>query len=115
MSNKETVEFYMKSFAEGDHEKILSCLADEVEWTIHGHKILKGKPQFDMEIENDAFEGKPEIKLNRMTEENNIVAAEGIVKTKPRNSDYVYLAFCDIFEFENGKIKKLISYLTPMN
>lgn len=113
-SPKSVVEFYMNSFQEHDHKKILSCLTDDVEWIIHGHRSLKGKEAFDAEIENEGFEGKPEISLNRMTEENNVVIAEGTVLAKPKNQDQILLAFCDVFEFENGKIKKLISYLSPI-
>ncbi len=112
---KGMVEFYMKSFQEHDHKNILSCLTDDVEWIIHGHHSLKGKEAFDAEIENEDFEGKPEITLSRMTEENNVVIAEGTVVAKPKNQDPILLSFCDVFEFENGKIKKLISYLTPIN
>lgn len=114
-SPKNVVEFYMNSFQEHDHEKILSCLTDDVEWIIHGHRSLKGKEAFDAEIENENFEGKPEITLNRMTEENNVVIAEGTVLAKPKNQDHILLAFCDVFEFENRKIKKLISYLSPIS
>lgn len=114
-NKKNLVEFYMESFQENDHEKILSCLTDDVEWQIHGHKSLKGKEAFDAEIENENFEGKPEITLNRMIEENNIVVAEGTVLAKPKKSQPVLLAFCDIFEFRDGKISKLTSYLNPIN
>lgn len=115
MTNKNTVELYMNAFNELDHEKILSCLTDDVIWEIHGHQKLQGKENFDAEIENEGFEGKPEITLNRMTEENNVVIAEGTVLVKPKNQDPILLAFCDVFEFENGKIKKLTSYLNPIN
>lgn len=68
-NNKSIVEFYINSFQERNHEKILSCLTDDVEWQIHGHKSLKGKEAFDAGIENENFEGKPEIKLIRLIEE----------------------------------------------
>ncbi len=113
--NKDFVKFYMDSFQEGNHEKILSCLTDDVEWLIHGHKSLKGKQEFDLEIENENFEGKPEINVRRMTEENNVVVAEGTVLAKPKNNPPVLLVFCDIFEFVDGKIAKLTSYLSPVN
>ncbi|SMC59698.1 nuclear transport factor 2 family protein [Moheibacter sediminis] len=115
VTNKNTVECYMNAFNELDHEKILSCLTEDVIWEIHGHRKLQGKTEFDAEIENEGFEGKPEITLNRMTEENNVVIAEGTVLAKPKNQNPILLAFCDVFEFENGKIKKLISHLNPIN
>lgn len=114
VTNKQVVEFYMDSFNELDHEKILSCLTEDVIWEIPGHKYLQGKENFDAEIENEGFEGKPEITLNRMTEENNVVIAEGTVLAKPKNQEPILLAFCDVFEFENFKIRKLVSYLVPI-
>lgn len=115
VSNKKVVEFYMDAFNELDHEKILSCLTDDVIWEIPGHINLQGKEEFDAEIENDAFEGKPVIYTERMFEENNTVIAEGTVRGKIKNGDYIDIMFCDIFELENFRIKKLISYLVPIN
>ena len=114
-NRKSLVEFYMDAFQELDHEKILSCLTDDIEWHIHGHKSLKGKAAFDAEIENENFEGKPEINLIRLIEEHNIVVAEGTVLAKPKNSQSILLAFCDIFEFRETKICQLTSYLSSIN
>jgi limonene-1,2-epoxide hydrolase len=108
---KEIVETYMEGFRESNHPKILNCLTDDVIWIIHGHRKLQGKEAFDAEIENDDFEGQPEIQIDRMTEEGNIVIAEGTVLAKPKNQTPLLLHFCDVFEFENGKIKKLSSFL----
>lgn len=115
MTNKKVVESYMDAFHELDHEKVLSCLTDDVIWDIPGHTKLQGKEKFDAEIENDAFEGKPIIHTERLTEENNIVIAEGTVRGKIKNGDYIDLMFCDVFEMENFKIKKLTSYLVTIN
>lgn len=115
VTNKKVVESYMDAFNELDHEKILSCLTDDVIWEIPGHTTLQGKVAFDAEIENDAFEGKPVIHTERMFEENNTVIAEGTVRGKIKNGDYINIRFCDVFELENFKIKKLISYLVPIN
>jgi ketosteroid isomerase-like protein len=112
-TQKGIVQTYIDGFQELDHPKILDCLTEDVIWEIHGHRKLQGKKAFDEEIENENFEGKPVIHLNRLTEENQVVIAEGTVVTKPKNQDPIEIRFCDIFEFENGKIKKLSSYLAP--
>ena len=101
----------MDGFNKSDHNQILSCLTDDVEWILPGVFHLKGKDEFDKEIENPAFEGKPEIVVSRMIEENNIVIAEGTVRANKRDSGILNLIFCDVFEMKNSKIKKLISYL----
>jgi ketosteroid isomerase-like protein len=109
--NKNTVNKYMEGFNESDHEKILSCLTDDVIWDMPGFFHLEGKEQFDGEIENDAFTGKPVITIARLVEEGNIVMAEGAVQAKMKNGGLLDAVFCDVFHFRQGKIEKLTSYL----
>jgi len=109
--NKKTVEKYMNGFNKSDHKQILSCLTEDVEWILPGVFHLKGKDEFDKEIENPAFVGRPAIVVTRMIEENNIVIAEGTVRANKSDSEILNLVFCDVFEMKNSKIKKLISYL----
>jgi len=109
--NKKTVEKYMEGFNKSNHKQILSCLTEDVEWILPGVFHLRGKDAFDKEIENPAFEGKPEIVVTRMIEENNIVVAEGTVRAKKKDAECINLVFCDVFEMQISKIKKLISYL----
>jgi ketosteroid isomerase-like protein len=109
--NKRTIEKYMDGFRRSDHEQILSCLTDDIEWEIPGHFSRIGKEAFDKEIENDAFVGRPTITITRLTEENDVVAAEGSVRSQKRSGDFLNAKFCDVFEMQDGRIKRLISYL----
>ncbi len=101
----------MEGFNELDHKKILDCLTDDVIWELPGVFHLVGKEAFDKEIENDAFTGKPVIKVSRMVEENDVVVAEGTVKTQKKTGEVLNLGFCDVFVMRKTKIQKLISYL----
>ena len=109
--NKKVVERYMDGFNKSDHMQILSCLTDDVEWILPGVFHLKGKDAFDKEIENPSFDGKPFIVITRMIEENNIVIAEGTVRAKKKDAEFINLVFCDVFEMKDNLIKRLISYL----
>ena len=111
MSNKKVVETYIDGFNKSDHAQILSCLTDDVIWEMPGLFYLEGKKAFDGEIENDAFTGRPEVVVIRMVEEGNIVVAEGSVKSRFENGDLLDAMFCDLFHFENGKIKSLYVFL----
>jgi uncharacterized protein len=104
----------MDGFRRGDHEVILSCLTDDIEWEIPGAFHLVGKNAFDKEVENEAFVGRPSITVTRMTEENDIVVAEGSVRTQRKEGDVLNLRFCDVFVMHAGKIKRLISYLSEV-
>ncbi len=109
--NKKTIERYIDGFNKSDHVQILDCLTNDIVWDMPGFFYHVGKEAFDKEIENEAFEGKPVITLTRMTEENDVVVAEGLVQAKKRGGELLHLTFCDVFEMENARIRKLIGYI----
>jgi len=109
--NKRTVEKYVEGFRQSDHEQVLSCLTDDVEWEIPGVFHVTGKGAFDKQIENDAFVGSPAITITRMTEENDVVVAEGSVRSQRKAGGFLTAKFCDVFVMQGGKIKQLISYV----
>jgi ketosteroid isomerase-like protein len=110
--NKATVERYMEGFRHGDHALVLSCLTDDVEWEMPGMFLLSGKAAFDREIENDAFVGHPTITITRMIEENDVVVAEGSVRSARKTGEVLTAVFCDVFHMRHGKIRRLTTYLT---
>jgi uncharacterized protein len=108
--NKDTVQKYIDGFNRSDHAQILSCLTDDIEWLMPGAFHLTGKDAFDKEIENDAFTGSPTVKITRMVEENDVVIAEGTVRVAWKGGGFLDAVFCDAFEMQNTKIKRLITY-----
>ena len=112
--NKQTVSKYMEAFGRLDHPAILSCLTDDVRWVVPGAFDIEGKSAFDKEIENEAFVGKPVIKVTRLVEEGDVVVAEGTVRSTRKDGGTLNLVFCDVFEMEEGKVKRLTSYLMEL-
>ena len=112
--NKQTVQKYMDAFTRSDHAEILSCLTDDVEWLIPGAFHVKVKSAFDREIENDAFVGSPTIHVTRMTEEHDVVVAEGAVRSARRDGGILNVVFCDVFIMQDSKIRHLTSYLMEL-
>ena len=49
-----------------------------------------------------------------MTEEEDVVIAEGTVIARREDGTPLPLAFCDVFEMRDAKIKRLVSYLVEM-
>jgi ketosteroid isomerase-like protein len=109
--NKKTIEQYIDGFNTLNHAQILDCLTEDVEWVMPGFFHHVGKEAFDKEIENPAFSGAPVVTIKRMTEENNVVIAEGTVLAQKASGEKLPLIFCDVFEMRNGKIQKLIGYI----
>ena len=101
----------MDGFRKSDHAQILSCLTDDVEWEIPGAFHVRGKEEFDKHIENEAFVGSPAIVVTRLTEDADVVVAEGTVRTQRKDGTFLNLAFCDVFEMQGQRIRRLISYL----
>ena len=109
--NKQTVQNYMDAFRRSDHAAVLSCLTDDVEWVIPGAFHLAGKAAFDKEIENEAFVGSPTITVTRLIEEEDVVVAEGAVRSRRKDGGLLNAVFCDVFVMADAKIKHLTSYL----
>ena len=49
--NIETVNRYLDGFRKNDHQQILSCLTDDIEWTVFGAFRLTGKEAYDKAID----------------------------------------------------------------
>ena len=111
MGNKKVVENYMEGFNASDHEKILSCLTDDVVWDMPGFFHHHGKEALDKEIENPNTDGHPDITITRLIKERNIVVAEGSVKAKMKDGGLLDATFCDVFHFTSGNISKITTYL----
>jgi ketosteroid isomerase-like protein len=104
----------MDAYSQGDRTAVLACLANDVEWVVPGAFHLHGREAFSKEIDNPAFVGVPEIAVSRLTAENDVVIAEGTVRTQRRNGVVMHLAYCDVFELQAGAIRKLTSYLMEL-
>jgi ketosteroid isomerase-like protein len=75
---------------------------------------LVGKEAFDKEIANEAFVGNPTITVTRMTEENDVVVAEGAVRSQRRAGGILNAVFCDVFVMRRSRIERLISYVVEL-
>ena len=82
-ANTDTVERYLDGFRKNDHAQILSCLTDDIEWTVFGAFHLTGKQAYDEAIEGPGWVAPPELDVVRMVEQDDVVMAEllGRVRT----------------------------------
>jgi ketosteroid isomerase-like protein len=108
------VDRYMEGFRRSDHEAILDCLTDDVVWHIHGFRSTEGKAAFDDEIENPAFEGSPELTVERTIEADGVVVTTGTGVGHHREAGRFRFAFNDIFTFRDGLIAQVDSYVVPL-
>jgi uncharacterized protein len=113
-TQQQIVHRYMDGFRRGDHDTILACLTDDVVWRIHGVRTTTGKADFDDEIENPAFEGNPELAVERTLHAGDVVIVTGSGVGHHRESGRFLFAYSDLFTFRNNLIAQVDSYVVPM-
>lgn len=105
---------YMDGFRKGDHAAILACLTDDVVWHVHGVRTTRGKAEFDTEIENPAFEGRPRLTVERTIEAGDVIVVTGVGEGRIRDVGQFQFAFNDIFAFRDGLISQVDSYIVRL-
>ncbi len=112
--NKQTVERYIDGFRKSDHAQILSCLTDDITWTVFGAFRLFGKEAYDREIENPAFTGSPRITITRMVEEDDVVMAEMTLEAQWADGRPMRAAMGEVFVMEDGLIRERRAYVVEL-
>lgn len=112
--NKDVVRRYLASLGNLDYPAVASLLTDDVEWEewADGNPAspvrIQGKEAF---IKNIEAPRKFEIRPLRMTEENNVVVAECVVRVPKEDGGVFVGRACSVYELENGKLKRTSSFV----
>jgi len=75
---------------------------------------LLGKEAFDKASENDVFVGRATITITPMMEENEVVVAEGAVRTQRKASGLLSAVFCHVCIMPRGKSKRMTTYVVEV-
>lgn len=102
--NKRTVETYLDGFRKNDHAQILSCLTDDIQWTVFGAFQLTGKEAYDKAIEGPGFIPPPQLEVIRMIEEGDVVMAELTGSVKRDTGEVMRMTMAEVFVMRDGKI-----------
>ena len=103
--NLETVNAYLDGFRRNDHEQILSCLTDDIRWTVFGAFQLSGKAAYDKAIDGaPEFIDPPRLEVVRMIEQGNIVMAELTGTAKRAAGGEMRMSMAEVFVMREGKI-----------
>lgn len=110
MNNKEIVKEVVQGFLDADIEKVLSHMTEDVQIGWPGF--------FELEPGKEAirkfFADVPEIvsgSIDSLIGEDNMVAGAGRVTARHKDGSLKNSFFCDLYELENGKVKRLKSYM----
>jgi ketosteroid isomerase-like protein len=110
MENREIILKLTEAFDTYDQKTILNHIADDVEWNMLGESLITGK-------ENMAafFNEHSSVKILSSSKDHIVVdgdqvAVDGEMKCIGPDNKIHEMYYCDIYELENSKVKKLISY-----
>ncbi|MBO0745850.1 MAG: nuclear transport factor 2 family protein [Candidatus Dormibacteraeota bacterium] len=112
--NKQVVEKYVDGFNKSDHAQILSCLTDDIRWTIFGALRITGKDAYDEHIEGPEFTGRPDLRITRMVEEDGVVMAEMTVEVMRKTGEPMRAAMGEVFVMRDGKIAERRAYVVEL-
>ncbi len=111
MTNKEIIRKVNEGFTEGNNEKILLYVAEDVTWEMPGAFNHKGKDSFRKELDNENFIGPVGIKIKNELEDGDKIAVEGEVQCKKKDGSLFDALFFDFYRLKDGKIEEMRSYV----
>ena len=113
--NIQTINRYLEGFRRNDHEQILSCLTDDIEWTVFGAFHLIGKEAYDKAIDGaPEFIDPPELEVVRMVEQGSVVMAELKGTAKRAAGGEMRMSMAEVFVMRDGKIAERRAWVIPL-
>ena len=110
MENQALFDKVLTTFDNNDSDGLLDLMTDDFEWDMVGEQTVKGKEQVRQMFEKT--EGSEMISCTKelkMLDGNN-AGCNGIVKMKNAKGEISEMYYCDLYVFENGLLKKMVTY-----
>jgi ketosteroid isomerase-like protein len=113
--NTDTVTTYLDGFRKNDHEQILSCLTDDITWTVFGAFRLTGKEAYDRAIDGaPEFIDPPRLEVVRMVEQGDVVMAELTGTAERAAGGEMRMSMAEVFVMRDGKIAERRAWVTVL-
>jgi len=110
MDNQALFEKVLQTFDNNDSDGLIALVTDDFEWQMLGDKTINGKDElqklFAITGSSSMLGCTKEMKIL----DGNKAACNGIVTMKNANGDTFEMYYCDLYEFENGLLKKIVTY-----
>ena len=113
--NTDTVHRYLDGFRSGDHQQILSCLTEDIVWTVFGAFRLQGKAAYDAAIDGGPeFTGPPRLDVVRMVEQDDVVMAELTGSAARADGGELRMSMAEVFVMRDGLIAERRAWVIPL-
>jgi len=100
-----------EEFAKGNLVFAGAYLADDVKWNILGENSIIGKEEVLEVSKMLQLESFPVITIKNIVAEGGYVVIESTGKATTRNGKPYNQTYCDVFKFNEGKLKEITTYL----
>jgi uncharacterized protein len=107
--NKQLIEAYLASKDPSKVAPMLTDDAESVEWH-DGVPAAGVRTQGKAALLQNVGGADYQTEITRMMEENNVVVVEGTARGAKEDGGFWTLRFCDIFEVDNGRVKRVTMY-----
>ena len=111
---KHLIEKINKIFSKNDMEAFLALVSDDVVWEMHssstGHNMLKGKEEV-ARMDLSKMPEKMNFQFRTVIIEGEVAAVDGTNNGITPDGKQFDSNFCDIYNFKDGKVAKLTSYV----
>ncbi|HSY62031.1 MAG TPA: nuclear transport factor 2 family protein [Cytophaga sp.] len=100
-----------QKFSSGDFAAVYAYFSDTIEWNIIGNQVLRGKADTINFCDKMLKKMESsELTNNNVIETKEQIVIEGNCRYFDAEGKEAFVNYCDIYQFENGKIKTITSY-----
>ena len=117
MSNKniEIVKQANALLTDGKNAEFILMCAEDIEWTLLSDTptTMKGRDAITafMASTSPAGSDSPRFTVKNMIGDGEVVMSNGEMNMKGKDGETVPYAYCDIYQFQDGKIAKLLTFM----
>jgi ketosteroid isomerase-like protein len=113
-ANRDTIRKVNEAFAAGRFDEFLNYCAEDIEWTIVGDRIVKGRENIRQWMNQMGAENPepPQFKdFDPLISDGDYVVSRGEMTMKDKSGKTVPYSYCDIYRFQGGEIAELRSFV----
>ncbi len=108
---KDMVEDYAARFSRQDWPGLVSLMTEDAERREAGVPgSIRGRKDIERDMAPSPDISSMRMEVARMVEEGSLVVAEGSVRLTKRDGGVIHVLFCNLFEFQGKKIRRVTSY-----
>lgn len=110
LTNKEILKKANLAIIEGRYEDFLDFCTEDTEWIFVGQQTLKGKESVRQYMA-EAYKEPPKFIVENLISEGKYLTAVGKISMKNKDGKVMDYSYCDVWEFDNGKMAKLRAFV----